>query len=457
MSISSDMSPISAFISKVLDYSDTHHLLRFDAKYIVALSGGADSVAMAVALHELGFQMECAHCNFHLRGDESDRDEIFCRTLCERMGVALHIAHFATREYAEGHKVSIEMAARHLRYDYFEKLRVDLGAEDVVVAHHRDDSVETVLLNLIRGTGIHGLTGISPRCGHVVRPMLGVGRKEIESFLNARHQPYITDSTNLADDALRNKIRHHVIPSMLEVSPSAAESIHQTAGRLGEVVSIFDTIMAEKVERASLTHGSSERKCYSIEHILDEHTLYYILYPLGFSPSQIEDIFSRKEHLATGALFASSTHELLIDRGKMFLQPVADYSIQYKMPIEGKYVIDNQRDVRISMVCNDGHFSIMREKTCACLDASKVTFPLLLRNVRQGDRFHPLGMRGSKLVSDFLTDQKINLFDKRQQWILTDSQGKILWVVGHRIDQRCKITETTKKVLVVELIQHHNT
>ena len=441
-----------AFLDKVIAYSDAHHLLRRQGKYLVALSGGADSVALLVALRELGFQLEGVHCNFHLRGEESDRDEHFCQTLCEEVSVALHIAHFATKEYAEDHKISIEMAARFLRYDYFEKLRQDLGADDIVVAHHRDDSVETVLLNLIRGTGIHGMTGIAPRRGHIIRPLLGVGRKEIEAFLASRNQPYITDSSNLADDVVRNKIRHNIVPAMLEVNPSVSEAILQTAGRLREVVDIFDRTMAEKVKNASLPSEVSDRMCYSVDKIKDEHTLYYILYPLGFSPQQIQDIFSQIARLRQGAVFRSATHELLIDRGTVMVQPVNDCCINKKFPIEGKYIIDEKWAMRISVVDNDSSFSLSREKSCACLDAAVVSFPLFLRNGRQGDRFQPLGMRGSRLVSDFLTDLKINLFDKRRQWILTDAQGQILWVVGHRMDHRCRVTDSTQKVVMVELI-----
>ncbi len=213
------------FLTKVITFSDAHQLLEHQGKYLVALSGGADSVALLIAMHELGFNVEGIHCNFHLRGEESDRDENFCQSLCERLGIRLHIAHFATKEYAESHKISIEMAARFLRYDYFEKLRKDVGAADIAVAHHRDDSVETVILNLIRGTGIHGLTGIVPRRGHIVRPLLAVGREEIEAFLASRQQPYITDSSNLTDDVMRNKIRHHIVPAMLEASPSATDAI----------------------------------------------------------------------------------------------------------------------------------------------------------------------------------------------------------------------------------------
>jgi len=444
--------PKDIFLKKIVSYSDANHLLDHRKKYLVALSGGADSVALLVALHELGYQMEGVHCNFHLRGDESDRDEVFCKTLCERLGVILHVAHFATVEYAKDHKISIEMAARDLRYNYFEKLRLDVGADDIAVAHHRDDSVETVLLNLIRGTGMRGLTGIAPRRGHIIRPLLGVGRSDIEEFLLSRNQTFMTDSSNLQDDVMRNKVRLKVIPAMREINPSAVDSILLTATRLNEALDIFEQTMKEKVANASMPSDIPEREVYSIDKINDEYTLFYILRPLGFLSAMIQDIYSRLHIVDSGAVFNSATHELLIDRGKMMIQPIQNTSIRYKFPIEGKYIVNDKWAVRISLVENNEHFSLSRENSHACLDASKLSFPLYLRTTKSGDRFHPLGMNGSKLVSDFLTDQKINLFDKRQQWILTDSEGQILWVVGRRIDHHCRVTETTQRVVVIELV-----
>ena len=421
-------------------------------KYLVALSGGADSVALLMVLHELGYQLEGVHCNFHLRGEESDKDEDFCKNLCERYGITLHIAHFATKEYAEDHKISIEMAARHLRYDYFEKLRKDVGAEAVAVAHHKDDSAETILLNLIRGTGIHGLTGISPRRGCIIRPLLGVGRREIEDFLQSRNQAYVTDSSNLIDDVARNKIRLHVLPAMREVNPSVTDSILTTANRLKDALEIFEKAMNDKVENAILPSTIPDRKIYSIDKIEDEYTLFYILRPFGFSPSLIGDIFSQLSTLHSGAFFISTTHELLVDRRELIVQPVQDHSILFRFPIEGKYVINKQRSLRISLVENNEDFSLCRDNLHACLDASTISFPLILRNVRQGDRFQPLGMKGSRLVSDFLTDLKVNLLDKRSQWILADSKERIVWVVGHRISDHCRVTDMTRKIVIIELL-----
>ena len=221
--------------SKVETYIKKYNLLNTNDLYIIGLSGGADSVALLLMLKEGGFNVHAAHCNFLLRGAESDRDEAFCVSLCQQLGVELHRAHFYTRTYAESHHVSIEMAARELRYKWFEQLRQDIGAVGICVAHHRDDSVETVLLNLVRGTGLRGLTGIQPRNGSILRPLLCVSRAEIEAFLAEKGQEYVTDSTNLEADVQRNIIRLEVLPLLRRLNPAVAENIQRTAENLSEV------------------------------------------------------------------------------------------------------------------------------------------------------------------------------------------------------------------------------
>ena len=228
--------------SKVESYINTHKLLDINKLYLVALSGGADSVALLLLLKEHGYNIHAAHCNFHLRGEESDRDEKFCVALCEQMNIELHRVHFDTETYAELHKVSIEMAARELRYRWFEQLRQDIGAAGICVAHHRDDSVETVLLNLVRGTGIHGFVGILPRNGYIVRPLLCVSRAEIENFLHTRNQDYVTDSTNLESNVKRNRIRLEILPLLKTLNPSISDSIQQTAENIRGAVDVLDAL-----------------------------------------------------------------------------------------------------------------------------------------------------------------------------------------------------------------------
>ena len=221
-------------LKKIAHFIEQHKLLSKDKKYIVALSGGADSVCLLLVLQRLGYDVEAAHCNFKLRGEESDRDEQFCVELCKKNDIEIHLAHFDTNFYAISHKISIEMAARELRYSYFENLRRDIGADAVCVAHHQNDCAETVILNLVRGTGIQGLAGIQPKRDNIVRPLLCVSRDEIEGFLADEGQDFITDSTNLDDLYVRNKIRLNIIPMMEKINPAAVQNIVKTAIRLSE-------------------------------------------------------------------------------------------------------------------------------------------------------------------------------------------------------------------------------
>ena len=220
-------------------------LLSKEGKHIVALSGGADSVALLLLLKDLGYNVEAAHCNFHLRGDESNRDEMFCFNLCKDKQIPFHVIHFDTKLYANTHKVSIEMAARTLRYNYFKNLRQDINAESVCVAHHIEDSVETTLINLIRGTGLKGLSGISVKNGYVVRPLLCVTKQEIETYLASIGQDYVTDSTNFSDDVVRNKIRLNIIPMLKAINPSVISSIERTSSNLRDAGKLIDSILSD--------------------------------------------------------------------------------------------------------------------------------------------------------------------------------------------------------------------
>lgn len=441
---------------KISGFIERNELLSRQGKYIVALSGGADSVALLIVLKALGYHIEAAHCNFHLRGDESDRDEGFCKKLCREHGVGFHVVHFDTRTYADLHKVSIEMAARELRYDYFEKLRRDIKADGICVAHHRDDSVETVLINLIRGTGVHGLTGISPRNGHVVRPMLCVSRSEIIDFLDYIGQDYVTDSTNLVDDVVRNKIRLNIIPLMKDINPAVCENISKMSYRLREAEKVIENAFIKEGFK-EVKEGFKEENVYSIDvkklqaQPSPEYVLFYLLSGCGFSPAQVGQIAGSLD-ARPGRMWESSTHQLLFDRGRIIVGR-KDNALPkaMRMPECGTYVCTSGQKISIRMESVGEGFKISKDKECVCLDAGKVVFPLTLRPVANGDRFVPFGMKGSKLVSDFLTDKKKTLFEKRRQLVVSEAGGGIVWVVGERPDNRFRITDTTVKALVLSI------
>lgn len=439
------------FVTKVAEFARQHELVAPDAKYLLALSGGADSVALLLAATQLGWDVEAVHCNFHLRGEESDRDEAFCQQLCHLHQVPFHRVHFDTKGYAEAHKVSIEMAARNLRYAYFENLRKDIGAEGVLVAHHRDDSVETVLINMVRGTGLHGLTGIAPRQQHILRPLLCVGREEILQFLQAVGQDFVTDSTNLVPDVTRNKIRLEVLPKLREINPSVDVSIDTMARWLRELAQWTDAMADQFITGKRLRQEVDGTEVYDIGILDNEYALHRLLSQWHFSSAQCEELVAH-DRLRTGAVISSETHEMAVDRDCLVIQPKHPLPQPLSMPITGKYMLSEGRGdfMKIEKVSIGPDFILPRGKMCVAVDADKVRWPLTLRVPQQADRFVPFGMKGSKLLSDFLTDLKKTVFEKQKQWILTDANARIVWVVGLRIDDRMKITPHTTTALLIQ-------
>ena len=408
-----------------------HALLSEASTCLVALSGGADSVALLRVLLQLGYPVEAAHCNFHLRGEESQRDEQFCADLCRSLGVALHLAHFDTRTYASLHRESIELAARNLRYRWFEQLRQDLHAQAVCVAHHKDDSVETILMNLLRGTGIAGLTGIAPRRDHIVRPLLCVSRDDILAYLQHIGQDYVTDSTNLqAEAATRNRLRLQVIPLLKQLNPRAADNILRTAEHLRDVERLIPT-----------------------DQGVDSYHLHRWLSPLGFSPAQVEDM---ARHAGTpdatgGRLWQSATHEVVLHRGRLLMQERHDPLPTLRLPEEGRYRYGQQVLTLSTETVGAEVFCPSRDAWHATLDADSLQWPLTLRPSDRGDRMQPLGMKGTRPVSDILTDRHKSLFEKRDQPVLADATGRLVWLPGIMPCHHCRVTPGTRRVLHARL------
>ena len=437
--------------SKIDAYIKKYKLLNTNDLYLVALSGGADSVALLLLLKEHGFNVHAAHCNFHLRGVESDRDEAFCVELCQELGVELHRAHFDTHEYAELHKVSIEMAARELRYRWFEQLRQDIGAAGICVAHHRDDSVETVLLNLVRGTGLRGLTGIQPRNGYILRPLLCVSRVEIEAFLTEKGQKYVTDSTNLEADVLRNKVRLQVLPLLRELNPAVSENIQRTAENLLEAQEVLDAI-SDNYKESNVLELSELEKYGSSEYMVFEWLKNY-----GFNGSQVRQILNAD---SGGIVHSEQGFDVLKDRTRLIVEKT-DVAFQSRrnvtsmpskrivVPEEGTYILDENSKFRVRKCA----VYVSKSPYIATLDADKVAFPLTIRRVEEGDWMVPYGMTGRKLLSDLMTDLKMNVFEKRRQLVVVDAQGVIVWAVGLRTDQRAAVRESTVSVWELQIGQ----
>ena len=455
-------------LNKVKRFIASEHLLRVDALYLVALSGGADSVALLLCLKELGYRVEAVHCNFHLRGEESLRDEQFCEELCQREDIPLHKAHFDTQAYADLHKVSIEMAARELRYRYFFQLKEALGADGVCVGHHKEDSVETILINLVRGTGLNGLMGIRPRNNDVIRPLLCVSRQDIEDYLRQHAVSFVTDSTNLVDDVVRNKIRLNVLPQLSEINPSVTDAILATANHLSEVDAIVQESLKSALGKAvsfinpvtQVCLNSLSNEPFQLDLSVvrafpsPSYFLFHVLKPLGFSSSQIAEMVSHLDG-QIGQLWYSSTHELTHDRGFFMVLPREEAEPrEFVIPETGRYVYDEHLSLRLTerTLLPSADASYSKNPLIVDLDAASIRFPLTLRRVAEGDRFTPLGMRGTQLVSDFLTNLKRNRFEKRNQLVLLDATGTILWVLGLRINDRFKLTPQSSSCLQIEIL-----
>ena len=430
---------------RVRQWIQQEQLLRLEGRYLVAVSGGADSVALLLILQRLGYQLEAVHCNFHLRREESDRDEAFVVSLCEQRNIPLHRIHFDTQAYASLHRVSIEMAARELRYCYFEQLRQDVDADGVCVAHHRDDAVETLLMNLLRGSGVHGLTGIRTCNGYIIRPLLNISREEIEAYLKNAGQSFVTDSTNLEDDALRNKIRHHLVPILQQINPAASTNIWRSARYLAEAERLLDASVSESLSR--LVNNAS----VDIDALKKEPSpsllLHEWLQPYGFSSAMIPQVMESLEG-PSGKVFSSATHDLLIDRGRLLLEPHQEPFPDMLIPEPGTYRCADGRKLRVRL---EEGCQLSRDAHCCTLDAHTVCFPLTLRTAHSGDRFVPLGMNGQKLVSDFLTDCKQNLLEKRRQLVLEDASHQIVWLVNRRPANPFRIQPSTQQTLVITL------
>lgn len=418
---------------------------------ILALSGGPDSVALLRMMLDEGYNVEAAHCNFHLRGAESDRDEAFCKNLCEKLGVKLHLVHFDTKEFAQLRGISIEMAARELRYRWFTQLAQDTGAEGVCIAHHSDDQVETILLNMLRGTGLKGLLGMKRKNGIFLRPLLGVSRNEILQYLDAIGQDYVTDSTNLEDDAQRNKLRLDVIPLLEKVTPAAKQNILRMADNLGDAAEIVKQSLEDARQRCAMATRSG--KAYSLKRIRSYASPRLLLWSLvsdhGFNRDQATEMLSSIEG---GRIWTSQQTVAVISNNTLFFYARAAWEAPLptlRIPEEGLYSFHN------------GNFRVTiaeaippqpsKERNIATLDADTATFPLTLRPALAGDRFVPFGMNGSKLVSDYLKDRKVEPLERHQQLVVTNSNGLIMWLVGRTVDDRFKIAGSTKKVLTMEL------
>ncbi|MDR2121449.1 MAG: tRNA lysidine(34) synthetase TilS [Tannerella sp.] len=427
-------------------YIEKHKLLKPGDIVIAGVSGGGDSMALLHLLARADYACIVAHCNFHLRGDESDCDEVFVKQTADTLHFPFYKVDFDTQNHALRNHISIEMAARELRYRWFERLRAEHHARAVAVAHHRDDSIETVIHNLVRGTGIRGLIGIRPKNGYVIRPLLPFGRNEILTWLSENRIEYRTDSSNLSDKFARNFIRLRVLPLLEELNPSVRDAVARTAAHLSDVEKLYTDLMEK--ERARI---APEKGRIDIGELMlsaaPQTVLYELIKPYGFTRTLARAIFESLEG-EPGKIFyaAESSYRIVKDRDCLLIVS----QTEKEDPVYRIYANESLlQPVRLNLQQKtvDASFRIEKKKTVACLDCDKLTFPLILRKWKSGDRFIPFGMHGRKKLSDYFTDHKFSRIQKEQTWLLCNGED-IVWILGERIDERYKITEKTKTALI---------
>ncbi len=432
-------------LSRFTEFINENRLFEPHQKVLLAVSGGVDSMVLLHLFEKSGLNYGVAHCNFQLRGSESDGDEQFVREAVLQHGVPAFFQAFETEEHARINGISVEMAARGLRYDFFEKVRADNKFDFIATAHHQDDLMETFFLNLSRKTGIKGLTGIKVKSGKIIRPLMFAGRSEIEQYAMQQSIDFRDDSTNIETVFQRNFIRHNIIPLFTQMNPAFKKNFLETIQNLKSVEDVFsDQIEAWKQKvMQQTTDGAVVDISLLFSVSFPEILLYEILSDYQFNPSVAGQVF---QSLGTdsGKQFYSPTHWLVKDREKLFVTELPDdrkriFYIE-KNDIELFAPFDMTIEKRDST-----DFKIIKDPNVACLDYDKLEFPLLIRKWQQGDYFQPLGMTGFKKLSDFFIDEKMPLHEKENTWLLCSGQ-KIVWVMGHRIDNRFKITSETSRI-----------
>lgn len=458
-------------LTKFQNYIESNHLINKGDRILVALSGGVDSMVLAELLRRGGYDIAFAHCNFHLRGKESDGDEHFVREYAERVGVKLFVRQFDTLDFVENNKVSVEMAARELRYAWFNDL-INANEQLLALAHHADDQIETFFINLLRGSGIKGLKAMRPRNGMYIRPLLWASREEIKKFAIENGIQWREDSTNNDTVYLRNKIRHELMPVFDSIKPEAREKILESVNHLASENQLYRELLKEKISQietvdgvlhsipkrhfdCSSTEWRAERRNLlqsdSFRHEGDSSVplrytrndgdgrqlLFEWIRDFGFSFSQCESILASLDS-EPGKEFYSANYQLVIEKETIEIFPID--------PVQTRHNLSQRVTIQPVRTRHALSLLITDNPNIAQLDYDKLKLPLKARHWQQGDRFHPLGMRGTKLVSDFFNDNDFTTFQKKNTLILTDNEGEIVWIVGYRIDDRFKITEKTKTI-----------
>ena len=434
-------------IYRVQEFITKRQLFSKEDVLLLAISGGADSVCLFFILKELGYKIEIAHCNFNLRSEESNNEEYFVIELAKKYNIPIYVKSFETQKYATKKKISIQMASRELRYHWFEYLLEKNNLDFLITAHHRDDNIETFLINLIRGTGINGLSGIKPKNKNIIRPFIEINKEEIIHYLDGNNITYCQDSSNLNVKYLRNKVRNHLIPILKEINPSIQKTIIDEISILNGVNKIFRKQINYIKSHLLIKENDSYKIKFSdlIKEDDIEIILFEILAPFGFfNISQILNAIKSQ----SGKRFLSTSHQLIIDRQEIIIALLPNKNEEIEIL---NTVIEIHKPIKLNFTISDD-ISIIKDLKIAKLDFNKLIFPLKLRKWKKADRFIPLGMTNFKKLSDFFIDQKYSILDKQNQWILCSGKD-IVWIVGERIDDRYKVGNNTKKAYIASLLQ----
>jgi tRNA(Ile)-lysidine synthase len=440
---------LNRFLKNLVDY----HLVNKDERLLLAVSGGIDSVAMTHLFHTYEIDFAIAHCNFQLRGQESEDDQLFVANLAKSLNKKFFFKRFDTEVYANQYNISIQMAARDLRYSWFYELSEEIKFDKVATAHNRDDVVETFLLNLTRGTGLKGLTGIKHINGKIIRPMLFATRLDIIDFIKDYNITFREDSSNIEVKYKRNLLRHNVIPLFNSLNPSFTDTILQETEIFRSVNALYQRKLDEIKKEIINTEGT--KTIISIAKFLSLRLEFPVLFDLinefGFTYSEVKDIYHSIDS-QSGKIFYSEKFILVRDRNSFIIEPKnTDHREEIVIVKEANCIIESPVKLKFQTLENTKDFQIPKDQKSIALDFEALKFPLILRHWQKGDYFHPLGTTGRKKLSDYFVDKKIPVTDKNKIWILSSGE-QILWILGYQIDDRNKVTDKTNKILLVSLI-----
>lgn len=439
-------------IERLKDHIFRSRLFDGNQRILLTVSGGVDSMVMADLFSKMEVNIGIAHCNFKLRGEESNKDENFVRSVAKAYNIPIYVKCFDTADFALANKLSIQVAARELRYKWFEELIDENEFDLYATAHHLDDQIETFFINLFRGTGVSGLRGFPAKNGNCIRPLLFAHRDMIAKYAFANKIKFREDGSNIKDDYLRNRIRHHVLPALEQSESSFRKGFQSTFQFLADTEKFVKHEIS--VKKADFFEEINGLQCIKIKKIKQDNNAAFVLFellrPLNFNYAATCGIL---ESLGTqsGKKFFSSTNELVIDREYLIISEIANETCEVYEVNENTSKIVDPISIKFQTLSFDKSQPILGSNKIACFDRDRITFPMKLRKYCEGDKFQPLGMKGQKKLSDFFIDQKLSLPEKREVWLLL-SGDEIVWIIGLRIDDRYKITGKTKNILKASLI-----